>query len=258
MVGVGDQVGDLGHLALHRPGPVLLGVYSLLSPSLGVLGDSLPHLEREVKTRPSALEHLHDPHALADVPKPPGNHLVESLLARVAEGGVSYVVAEGDGLGQVLVQQKGPRDRPGYLGDLDHVREPRAVMVVGGGDEHLGLVLQPAKRLGVHYPVAVPLEARSYGALLFRDGPSRRFAAESRHGGKRLSFVLFRPLPYEQGFRTSPSPFSLPLPRGRETPWPRLWSACRSGKWTRRARRRPFPSPRPRAGAGDAPPLRRL
>ena len=68
---------------------------------------------------------------------------------------------EPDRLGEVLVQP----ERPGHVARdaarLERVGEPRAVVVALRGDEHLGLVLEAAERLGVHDPVAVALERRA-------------------------------------------------------------------------------------------------
>ena len=56
-------------------------------------------------------------------------HLVQGPLSGVAKGGVAQVVAQGDGLGQVLVQPQGPRDGPGDAGDLQGVGHAGAVVV---------------------------------------------------------------------------------------------------------------------------------
>ena len=46
------------------------------------------------------------------------------------------------------------------------MREPGAEVVALRGDEHLGLLLEPAKRLAVNDPVAVALEGRAQRAVL--------------------------------------------------------------------------------------------
>ena len=57
--------------------------------------------------------------------------------------------------------------------DLERVREPRAVVVALGRDEHLRLVLEPPERLGVHDPVAVALERRAQRAVVLRHARAR-------------------------------------------------------------------------------------
>ena len=86
---------------------------------------------------------------------------VEHRLARVAEGRVAEVVAEPDRLREVLVQPQRARHVARDPARLERVREPGAVVVALGRDEHLGLVLQAPERLRVHDPVAVALERRA-------------------------------------------------------------------------------------------------
>jgi hypothetical protein len=100
--------------------------------------------------------------------------LVKRLLADVAEGRVAEVVAEPDRLGQILVQAKRPGHGAGDEAGLERVREPRAVVVALGRDEDLGLVLEPAKRLGVCDPVAVALKRGADGAVGLGFAPQRR------------------------------------------------------------------------------------
>ena len=82
---------------------------------------------------------------------------VQRILAGVAEGRVAEVVRERDGLGQVLVQFQRPGDGATDLGDLDGMRQARAVEVALVVHEHLGLVLQAPKRRAVDDAVAVAL-----------------------------------------------------------------------------------------------------
>ena len=76
---------------------------------------------------------------------------------------VPKVVSQSYRLGEVLVEVQRPGDCPSDLGDLQSVGESGCVVVAERSDEDLGLVLQPAKRLGVQYAVAVPLELRAHG-----------------------------------------------------------------------------------------------
>src|SRR6185312_16371294 len=111
---------------------------------------------------------LDHPQRLLVVAEPPAEarlqHLVQRLLARVPEGRMPQVMAVSDRLGQVLVQPQRPRDRSRDPAGLERVREPGAVVVTLRCDENLGLVLQPAKALGMHHPVAIALKRRSQTA----------------------------------------------------------------------------------------------
>src|SRR6476646_4956015 len=96
----------------------------------------------------------------------PPERLVERLLARVPEGRVARVVPEPDRLDEILVEAKGPRDDARDRRRLERVGHPSPVVVAVRVDEDLRLSLQPAERLRVDEPVAVPLERRPHGARL--------------------------------------------------------------------------------------------
>ena len=123
--------------------------------------DAVADVLAQVQARPIALEHLHDPQRVLVVAKPAAEALAQALvehrLADVPERRVPEVVAEPDGLGEVLVEAQRPRDRAGDLRDLDRVGQPRAVVVALRCHEDLGLVLEPPERLAVHDAVAIAL-----------------------------------------------------------------------------------------------------
>ena len=113
---------------------------------------------------------------------------VEAELAGVAERRVPQIVAQGDGLGQVLVEPQADRHGAGDLRHLEHMGEPGAVVVAGRGEEHLGLVLEPPEGLGMDDPVPVALEVGAQVALGFARGqPTPGPAAQAGVGGEVLS-----------------------------------------------------------------------
>jgi hypothetical protein len=93
---------------------------------------------------------------------------VERVLPGVAEGRVTEVVGERDGLGKILVEPSARAMRAGDLGDLDAVREAGAEQVAFVIHEDLGLVFQAPEGRGMHDAVAVALE------LAARDPRRRR------------------------------------------------------------------------------------
>jgi hypothetical protein len=95
----------------------------------------------------------------------------------VAERGMAQVVAERDGLCEVLVETQSTGDGASYLRYFQGMSQPRDKVVALRRDEDLCLVLQPAESVGVQYPVAVPLEGRPYRARLFGTLPSLGSAA---------------------------------------------------------------------------------
>ncbi len=164
-----------------RPSSVL-GVGS----ATGVTGDAVSHLLGQVQSRAVALELVDDAQRVLVVAKAPTEALtqaaVEHLLADVPERRMPEVVAESDRLGQVLVQSQRARDRARDRRDLERVRQPRAVMVALGRDEHLRLVREPAKRLAVHDPVAIALKRGAQRAVLLLARALRRVGARRERG----------------------------------------------------------------------------
>ena len=75
------------------------------------------------------------------MPEAAGIYAVQGPLPGVAEGGVAQVVAQGDGLGQVLVEQQRSGYGAGDAGDLQCVGKAGAVVVALGLQKHLGLML---------------------------------------------------------------------------------------------------------------------
>ena len=75
----------------------------------------------------------------------------------MSKGRVPQIVAQGDGLRQILIEAQGLGNRAGVLGDLQRMGQPRPVMIAPGSQEHLGLMLQTPERLAVENPVPVPL-----------------------------------------------------------------------------------------------------
>ena len=135
-------------------------------------------------------------------PKRSREHLVERVLARVAERRVPHVVAEPDRLDEVLVQPQRPGDDPRDRGRLERVRHPRPVVVALRVDEDLRLPLQPPERLRVDDPVAVALERRPHGALLLRRVPAARLVRA--HGERREALLLVLADSLLEGVTNSP------------------------------------------------------
>ena len=105
VVDVGDAVDEADDLPLER-GRVA---------GAGVLEDAVAHLLGEVQTAALLLEHVDHAERLLVVAEPAAealeDDLVEHLLAGVAEGRVAQVVADGDRLGEILVEAERPRHR---------------------------------------------------------------------------------------------------------------------------------------------------
>jgi len=106
---------------------------------------------------------------------------IEGFFADMAEGGVADVMGEGDGFDEVFIQAEGAADGAGDLGDFEGVGEAGSV-VIAGGDEDLGFVLEPAEGFAVEDAVPVALEAGSDGVGIDGVGADIAFV---REGGER-------------------------------------------------------------------------
>src|SRR5690606_8911062 len=111
----------------------------------------------------AVLDHVDDAQALLVVAEAARGQAIEHALTGVAEWRMAQVMAEGDRLGQFLVQSQHLGDAARNLRHLERVRQSRAVVVAGGREKDLRLVLEASKRLRMNDPVAVALE----------DGPDR-------------------------------------------------------------------------------------
>ena len=184
MVDVRDAVDDAHDLALER----------LRLDRAGVLEDAVAHLPRQVEAAAVALEALDDAQRVLVVTKAAAaalaHHLVERLLAGVAERRVPEVVAEPDRLDEILVQAQRAGDAARDAGRLERVREARAEVVAFRVDEDLRLVAEPAERLRMDDAVAVALERRAQPALLLRQVPPARLVGANGKGRQPLLLVL--------------------------------------------------------------------
>ena len=161
VVHVGDDVGDPGDLSFDRACAMFrirADRHSALA--LGMTGDAIPHFPRQVQPPAVVLEDVDDAKALLVVVEAAGDEVVEHALAGVAEGRVAEVVAEGDGLGQFLVESKHLGDAARDLRHLERMGQARSIVIAGRREEHLGLVLQPPEGLAVNHAITIALEGR--------------------------------------------------------------------------------------------------
>ena len=142
-----------------------------------------------LRPRPSFSRPVENALGLVVVAEALGEAFGEGVLAGVTEGTVADVVAEGDGLGEILVEAQGAGDGATHLGDLEGVREARDEVVLLGGDEDLGLVLEAAEGLGVDDAVTVALEGGADGGGVLGAG-ARRGRGARGEGAQSLLILL--------------------------------------------------------------------
>jgi len=83
-----------------------------------VVPDAVPDLPGEIKPRPFVFKNVNDAQALFTVAKTPGVQLVEDILSNMAERSMAKVMAQRDGLCEVLVQTQSTGDGASYLRDF--------------------------------------------------------------------------------------------------------------------------------------------
>ena len=137
----------------------------------------MPSRTSHVRLRPGAavLEDVDDAQALLVVIEPARYELVDDPLPGMPERRVAQVVPERDGFGQFLVEPQDLGDAPGDLRHLERVREPCPVVVAGGREKHLRLVLETPERLAVDDAIPVALK----GGLMASSASGRRRPRES-------------------------------------------------------------------------------
>ena len=132
-------------------------------------------------------------------------------------------MAEGNRFGQLLVQTQHLGDRPPDLRDLERVREARAVVIAGRGEEHLRLVLEASEGLAVDDAVPIALERRTDRILRFRPHPPFRAVALGRGCGQDLVLALLELLSNRTpGLHPPPSVLRLHhlrISRRNDVPW---------------------------------------
>ena len=168
MIHVGHDVGDTCDLAFDGAGAVFrrrADRHAVLA--LRVPGDAVTHFPCQVQAFAIVLEHVDNAQALLVVIEAARHQLAQDTLTGMAERRVAKIVAERDRLGELLVQVQHLGDRSRDLRNFQRVRQAGAVVIAGRRKEHLRLVLEAAKRLGVDDAVAVALESRPNRIFVF-------------------------------------------------------------------------------------------
>ena len=131
---------------------------------------------------------------------------------------LAEIVAESDGLAQILVEPQRPGNGPGHLGHFQRVGQAGAIEVALRREEHLRFLLETPEGLAVQHPVAVPLKHRAQRVLRLRHDSAAACIAEGRPRckGKVFDFLgspahIHTDPPFI--FRASPPPLcTQPIP----------------------------------------------
>src|SRR5215211_6478886 len=129
----------------------------------------IPGEIKAIDIRISTLQGGDDPQCLRVVIETsvPGETDIERPFSGMPEGGMSKVVRERERFGQIFIQPEGSSQRTRDLSDLQRMSEPGAEMVAFVKNEHLRLMLEPAKGCGMDDAVAIAAKivARRVGRL---------------------------------------------------------------------------------------------
>ena len=154
-----------------------------------MFADPVADLPGQIQALAVALEDIDNAEALLVVLETARHEGGHDALAMVPERGVAQVVAEGDGLGQVFVERERLGDGPRDLRHLEGVRQAGPVVVAGGREEHLRLVLEASEGLRMQDAITVALERRPDIVLGLRPQPAARVGGMRGLGRQRLAFA---------------------------------------------------------------------
>src|SRR5581483_1906346 len=250
VIDVADEIGDAHDLPFDRARTeVRRHPDRRAGLPLRMLRDAVAHFPRQVEPFAVVLEHVDDAEALLVVVEAAGHQLIDHPLAGVPERRVAEIVPERDRFGELFVQAKDLGDRARDLRDLERVRQARAVVIAGRGEEDLRLVLQPAERLAVDDAVAIALKRRTHLVLALLAQASARVGALGRLRREDLALALLELLTdRHKAFRKLSPCASGPTPNTsasvcptsanvrrvpRSTPWRTAGPSAKTGTYSR-------------------------
>ena len=172
--------------------------------------DAVPDLDGQVQPPSVVFQPFHHPRALFVMPEPSLHDSVESPLPRMAERGVPQIVAQGDRLGQILIQAQRPRDGTGDLGYLEGMGQAGTVMIPFGRQENLRFVLETAERFRMQDAIPVPLISGPIGAGFLFPVPALGTGRQSSAGRQHDPFDFLLAFPCRHGSSSFLIPFCPP------------------------------------------------
>ena len=132
-----------------------------------VLDDALTNAKRQVEPAMRGvplLEVLDDAQRMEVVVEATpvaGKAAVQRALTGVPKGRMTDIVNQRKRLGQIFVQAKRSRNRPGDLRDLNRVGQAAAKMIGRPAGKYLRLPGEPPEGAGLHNALAIPLKGRA-------------------------------------------------------------------------------------------------
>jgi len=188
MATVGDFVGEIDGLGFER------GLGFGARQGVKTLADFVGEVEA-IEFRVFDLELFDDAEALVVPTEATGvlHELVEGVFDGMAEGGVTEISGQGDGLGEIFVEAEGTAEGTGEGGDLDGVGQAGTDVIAGAVERDLGFVFEATKSGTVNDAFAVSLKFGAEVVRFFRVFAAEAFAAFGGEGGEKKGF-LFLPV----------------------------------------------------------------
>jgi len=159
-----------------------------------VFDDAFTHCQREIKSAECGIT-LFEPgddaesmEVVVEAEAITAEGFIKRLFTGVAEGRVAYVMGEGEGFREFLVEAESGGDGTGDLGDFEGVRESAAEViggeVAGQAGEDLSFTGEAAKGAGVEDASTIAREGGSIGMVGFgvSTGYELSFALDSDVG----------------------------------------------------------------------------
>lgn len=203
MAQVGDNISIADNAALggFRQVPPISGNH--LAIALGVFGNAVTHLIGQIQALATVFQGIDHPQALPVMGKAAGHQFIEDGFTGMAEGGMTEIMAVGNGLDQIFIESHGASDGAGYLAHLQGMGEPGPVMIAGRRQKNLRFMLETPVRLTVNNPVPVSLKSTADGALLLMTQSPLALATQASEGESiccsRVSISLRTPIPFPVG-----------------------------------------------------------
>lgn len=123
-------------------------------------------------------------------------HFIQAIFTRMAEGSMSYIMAQRYCLGKVFIEPKSLNYSASDLRNFQGVRQPGPDVILAGSNKHLGLLSETAESTTeMNNPIPVALEYSSHGTGLFRPPPPCRLCTKRCIRTKVVSLVFFYLLP---------------------------------------------------------------
>jgi len=158
VVDIGDDVGKSNNLAFEGDGFVAFCPEDGVLACFGVFGYTVQHFKGEVEPFALFFDGGENTNTVGRVSESLVEFSLDDTFPCMAKGGMSNIVAKGNGFGEVFIETEGTGNGSGDLGDFKGMSESCAKGVAGGGKKDLCFVLEAAECLAVDDTISISHE----------------------------------------------------------------------------------------------------